>query len=359
MDNQTNVDVAPDPKPRPARRLEYDDARPTGISRRQMSVFLLLLFINTLLFAAFICLPTASPILKQMWTDWQATRTEGREQSKRRADINACLTFNIPPGQVVYAETPADIANLLGRVGGARVISERPQDNTGGLFGRPDLAATQRLLPDSGWREPAAFARAGPLNTFQDLLRSNGRRRISEYQDDTLVFLHGVKTPGGNPRLVWVSVDVEQSLVEPQANKANGAERPKPPHVLQTTRRLNAHVFDPDDLDKTTLTTIAFIEPPDARSRIQFYDGDDYQLRVKPWEPRGLWRIFAGQSDPTDPTHFTIPYDIDGKPGVIDGRLTDGDRLMLTPRAGRLDRWWSGTSYTWDLTATSTTQPTK
>ena len=207
--------------------------------------------------------------------------------------------------------------------------------------------------------QPAALARTEPLNTLANLLRSNGRRVSAEYQDDTLVFLHALNTPAGKPRLVWVSVDVEQTLVEPSSNGVEGAEGSKTPSVLETTRRLNAHVFDPDDLYKTTLTTIAFAEPPDGRSRVQFYAGDDGLLKAKPWDPRGLWRIFAGQPDPADPTHFTIPYDIDGKPGVIDGRLTDGDRLMLTPRAGRLERWWSGDAYSWNLTAPSTTQPAK
>ena len=68
------------------------------------------------------------------------------------------------------------------------------------------------------------------------------------------------------------------------------------------------------------------------------------------------WRIFAGQPDPNDPTHFTIPYDVDGKPGVIDGRLNDGERAILTPRTGHLVSWPTESDYTWDFTP-ATTKP--
>jgi hypothetical protein len=166
------------------------------------------------------------------------------------------------------------------------------------------------------------------------------------------------RPPAGKTRLVWVSLDVKQSLNKTaDASAAEG--RSGIPYELQTTRRLSAHVFDPDDLTSSTLSTIAFVEPPDARSRVIYQTRDDGNLRANPWQPRGLWRIRAGQLDPNDPTHVTILYDIDGKPGVIDARLGDGDRLMFTPRTGRLVQWPDSNTYTWDLTATSTTQPTK
>jgi len=76
-------------------------------------------------------------------------------------------------------------------------------------------------------------------------------------------------------------------------------------------------------------------------------------------QKHGQWRIFAGQADKGDRSHLTIAYDIDGRPGVIDGRLTDGDRLMLTPRAGRLGGWRSGEEYTWEMWEGPATQKVK
>jgi hypothetical protein len=56
---------------------------------------------------------------------------------------------------------------------------------------------------------------------------------------------------------------------------------------------------------------------------------------------------------------LTIAYEIAGVPGVIDGQLSDGDRLMLTPRVGRLATWTSANEYTWDLAASPSTAPAK
>ena len=45
-------------------------------------------------------------------------------------------------------------------------------------------------------------------------------------------------------------------------------------------------------------------------------------------------RLFAGQPDPTDDSHFTIKYEIDDKPGTIDGWLQADDTVKLQIRDG-------------------------
>jgi hypothetical protein len=56
-------------------------------------------------------------------------------------------------------------------------------------------------------------------------------------------------------------------------------------------------------------------------------------------------RLFDGQPDPADPTHFTIDCAINDVPMTIDGYLKAGDQLTLTPRTGKtvtyssLTRW--------------------
>lgn len=37
-------------------------------------------------------------------------------------------------------------------------------------------------------------------------------------------------------------------------------------------------------------------------------------------------RVYNGQPDPSDPSHFTIGYKVDGQRGTIDGRLADHDK---------------------------------
>jgi hypothetical protein len=45
-------------------------------------------------------------------------------------------------------------------------------------------------------------------------------------------------------------------------------------------------------------------------------------------------RLFAGQPDASDPTHFTIRYDINGERGTIDGWLRDDGMVTFTVRDG-------------------------
>jgi hypothetical protein len=62
-------------------------------------------------------------------------------------------------------------------------------------------------------------------------------------------------------------------------------------------------------------------------------------------EQRNRLRVFAGQPDATDPSRFTIAYDVDGTPGILRGRLKDDDTIELRPSTGKLvgDRWHPAT----------------
>ena len=53
-------------------------------------------------------------------------------------------------------------------------------------------------------------------------------------------------------------------------------------------------------------------------------------LSLSPQE--GIVRILAGQVDPSDPSHFTFAYTVNGKPGIYDGWLKDDERVILEPR---------------------------
>lgn len=45
-------------------------------------------------------------------------------------------------------------------------------------------------------------------------------------------------------------------------------------------------------------------------------------------------RLYAGQPDPADASHFTIRYESKGSGGTIDGWLRDGDSVKLQVRDG-------------------------
>jgi hypothetical protein len=49
-------------------------------------------------------------------------------------------------------------------------------------------------------------------------------------------------------------------------------------------------------------------------------------------------RMYAGQIDPNDASHFTIRYEIWGQSDVLDGYLDDKDQVTLKPRQLPVDR---------------------
>ena len=58
-------------------------------------------------------------------------------------------------------------------------------------------------------------------------------------------------------------------------------------------------------------------------------------------------QVFGGQSDPADPSHFTIAYTVAGLPGTLDGWLRDDDTVELDVRPGSADvsdTWKAGTA---------------
>jgi hypothetical protein len=57
--------------------------------------------------------------------------------------------------------------------------------------------------------------------------------------------------------------------------------------------------------------------------------------------------LMAGSADPSDPSHFTIPYRVNGVEDTIDGWL-QGDGTLLRPRRGGPISYGSGTR-TWEL----------
>jgi hypothetical protein len=196
-----------------------------------------------------------------------------------------------------------------------------------------------------GWQPPARAATAAELINWRDALPSQ-RPQVGD--SETTIIVHEMRTPSGPQRLVIVSFTAVQYIEDLEPQKA-----PHRHFEIQTQRTFTAHVIDPHAaMPRAFLTRLVIDDPKPARTQLlAVFAADDDPRPVVDHRPWKRWRIFPGQVDPADPTHLTIPYEIDGTPGLIDGRLNDGDRLMLTPRAGRLARWTSGTEYRWDLTA--------
>ena len=96
-------------------------------------------------------------------------------------------------------------------------------------------------------------------------------------------------------------------------------------HVAQCEQQNEVRLFRSctvmmPSLPTHLLTLQLFVEPCRQRRKVV--------------ENRRRVHLFAGQADVADPSHFTLPYDIDGQPGTIDGWLDAYDRVRLQVRDG-------------------------
>ena len=334
------------------KQLEYDN-KTTLITRRQMRYFLLLLTVNTLLFAGFICLPSASPFIKQAWEEYQRKRADAAEKAKQRRLIDACMNYSAPADQVVYAEQPAAADALMARSGQAKLADPHGLFGYGGLFKRLPDFAVQRLFT-MGWHPPAVQGSVTPLIALASSNRGSGGSLFQEMRDGNAIFLHQMSTPAGLKRLVWISMEPIGDLIEQSDAEKEGAM-----HAYRFTlgRCFKVTVMDENaDFPVVTRANLQSSATDQARLTLTSENADS-KAELK--NLLGHWRVFAGQLDAANRSHLTFAYDIDGRPGVIDGWLKDGDRLMLEPRAGHLVRWTSGSEYVWDVAPPAATQSTK
>ena len=163
-----------------------------------------------------------------------------------------------------------------------------------------DPADRQRLLAGAGYTD--RVPRLGP--SVAVIHMPPAWARYAPQRLGGVVFLHRLTSPGGNTRLVAVEVRPAALALagEPQAGNAVA---------------LGAQVIQP-----ATLT--ADRQPIQLRSHVTVLEG---------WVNAGdRLRLFAGQPDAADRSHFTIRYTLNDMPGMLDGWLRDDDRVVVTPR---------------------------
>ena len=171
------------------------------------------------------------------------------------------MNFTMPAGKIVLAEGTPDVPTLLADSGYHRL----------------------NHTPITDW--PTAPTAASSIHESLAPLGA----------PETWAFVHALRVPGHDQRLVSVALTAEDggwfllradALVP--ANLTLGSRpSPSPNFGSSETARFDAH---------------------------------------KPL------RIFAGQPDPADSRHFTIRYELDGKSNTIDGWLMPDDTVELQPR---------------------------
>lgn len=189
----------------------------------------------------------------------------------------ACLDYTAPADQVVYEEDPELIKRYLGE-GGEWVDLSRAANRCG--------------VPAAG-RVPACWPA---------LSRTSNQTPLPPAA--AVVFMHERRAPAGLPELVVVAYDGQMRL--PWAT---------PGAWTISSIGLSASVKS----------------PAVPGSPLPPWHGAAHRLDAEPFVAMYRLRLYAGQPDAIDPTHFTIRYELDGPPastgpspaGTIDGWVLD------------------------------------
>jgi hypothetical protein len=198
-----------------------------------------------------------------------------------------CINFALPADFVVYEEEPAAAAALMG--------SDQ---------GYVSLALMRRIGSYSyneAHRSVAAVYLAGSDRHLQDLLPAKpwGSRIATPM---ATIFMHAVQTPAGQRRLVIVRYSPEQGTFTPR---------------FVSDRNTFWVSIVPAPLVGTPTSTMESV-------------AGDFSS-AWPRQPPNV-RIFAGQPDPADPSHFTIRYQMWGQEDIIDGTIDDQEQVSFRPR---------------------------
>jgi hypothetical protein len=203
-----------------------------------------------------------------------------------------CLNFSMPTDAVVYEEEPTAAAQLLRNPEYSPYILRREQDDKA-----PTAFIQAAALTPHCWSTVCTIAR------IPFWARGYVAGGPSIGGPASIIFLHERVSPSGHRRLVCLGY-------LPVCNTFQPAFIPGFDYVVCVVRPV-------------TWTGQPVLAPPHG-----------YAIEVKSSFPRHppLVRVYAGQPDPTDSSHFTVRYRIWGQEDLLDGRLQDDDTITLTPR---------------------------
>jgi hypothetical protein len=128
-----------------------------------------------------------------------------------------------------------------------------------------------------------------------------------------IIFMHERVSRGGNRRLVWVE--------RPGGQFSFRRAAWIPESLFGTTRNRS--------LSKLTELINSGTASPLEDDGPNDYPGSMTSKWKRDRTLKAAMKIFFGQPDPEDASHFTIRYEIDGVPGIIDGWLGDDDAVRM------------------------------
>jgi hypothetical protein len=336
-----DLDPLDEPRAKPAASLEYkpEPATQVRVSVRGFKLFLGLTLINTTLLASSVLGPQLFPFLRTSWTQWQADRAKKKADAQAKQALLAarqqCLAHAFAPDAVVYEEDPGRSLRLLREGGAGYGRAVRPSGNV-----------------PRGWVPPVAAVPPAYAGTWSP--RGGG---------SAVLFLHERATPAGASYLVCVQYD--QRFEFERLHDTDPRIRASRTTYRQTKdRRLTvaawpvvpAAEFDRKRAGAAAITRHYRLQLPDTfvRAVAHIPDGPDGDRVVPQTDYGNVLRFFGGQVDPGDASRFSIPYQLDGREGVLRGRLKD-DGVELLPVGGE---WKYDNGEVLRLDAPPVTQPT-
>lgn len=211
-----------------------------------------------------------------------------------------CLTYTAPADEIVYDEASSTTAARATQPGYSMLTVRLWTASVSAAVRQPtELIAFAPNLP--------------PVVAAQPGISSGGRAlpRSGAVPTGGVLFLHDLRNKAGHRRLAVV-----------QRTPTEVGPFPYP-------FGLEVALYEPATF--RAAARYAGTSPP-----VTYIDNLSGLIPLIPIRPL---RFYAGQVDAGDAGHFTIRYELEGQPGVVDGRLNDtGDDLILRIVSGPATR---------------------
>jgi hypothetical protein len=309
----------------------------TPVTRGEFRLLLLLMLIEVAISAQTAYAPGIVAWAKNAWAEHQAAVAHRAAVRKNEAVAAQCLSFARPVTAVVWEEDPNRAAKFLE---GSGYYAVRPRAIMNDFL--------ENAIPPAAMAERPLRIPVDDMNFVSSQFQEFTGSWLSNNRSDTTVtFLHG-RTVGGIERLVLVLYGAPFEAGSVQRDE----HQPWEGHISKF-QSFAAMSFGRGEDGMFS----AMNSPVTALSLAPLNNSDPITTGVSPnstlmpahWSPppkaglpgkvtidyRNQFRVYAGQSDPADASHFTIAYDLDGQAGVVDGWLKPDGSVVLEPRVGK------------------------
>lgn len=301
--------------------VTYERQASAAVPRRWLFLIALLLFLNVVATTSISWGPTVVQSAKQALAERRAAAAQAQADAASAAAKAAALrqrqalhqqgaAYRVPAGQVVYTEDLTEADRLLKSV--------------------PHYSAVESTIsvsPTPHMPHPPVYWGGPPdLHRITRLLAAGSPTRVGT------VFLHGRRTGSGRSLLVWVYVKADRKVSTLESGYG---------YRVTVTRHLVTDLIEQAGTQagrgRLWSHTLTVSQPPLHQFRVKLPGRNsaanaDKGLVVQKGD---VLRLLGGRADPRDARHFEIDYTLDGRPGTIDGWVTDDGRVRIEPRDGR------------------------